>query len=280
MLNSKKGMLTILKNPRPRHELMLVSLQGAADVGNSGNHACRNIIRTCRASLVARINPDPFYIFGQKWPRARIREDEARIDWPGLRFHQTGEVTLATGVEPQLNWQTFFGLLADLALTCGTRNIIQLNALHATIPHTRPVRPRGLATTPELAGMLDIGYLAQTEEYTAPNLGLMEACLKRDIGYATICAYVPQYLVKHPNAMAARQLLQYLQDHLDIQADLDGANREAHEMEQTLQDEMDRNPGFHQTVLELEKSRTNDMPLDPNAVLQDLEDFLRLSREG
>ena len=276
---TQPGMLTILREPKPSRELMLVALQGAADVGNAGNHAIRNIIRTCRATHVAEINPDPFYIFGQKWPRARIREEEAHVDWPGFRFHQTGSLTLAAGAEPQLRWQTFFSLVTDLAETCGTRNIIQLNPLHATIPHTRPVRPRGLATTPELAGTLEIGYLSQTEVYTAPNLGLMEACLKRDIGYATICAYVPQYLVKTPNTMAARQLLQYLRDHLDIRADLDAANTEAQQMEQGLRQEMDRNPGFHRTVLELEKSQTNHMPLDPNAVLQDLEDFLRMTRD-
>ena len=271
-------MLRILKDPQPHRDLMLVALQGGADVGNAGNHAIRNILRKSRAKPVAEINPDPFYIFGQKWPKARIREDHARVEWPRFRFHQTGKLTLAAGAEPQLRWQTFFNILTDLAWACGTRNIIQINALHATIPHTRPVRPRGMATNPELAGTLEIGCLAQTEEYTAPNLGLMEACLKRDMGYATICAYIPQYLVKTPNAMAARQLLQYLVNHLDISADLNRVNREAQEMERSLEQEMEQNPLFRQTVLELENSQTH-MPLDPNAVLQDLEDFLRMSRD-
>ena len=85
-----------------------------------------------------------------------------------------------------MSWQAFFETILELVEHCRVRNIIHITSLHAATPHTRPVQPRGIATTHGLAEQIQVGYLADSEVYSETNPGIMDACIKRGVGYATL----------------------------------------------------------------------------------------------
>jgi len=53
---------------------------------------------------------------------------------------------LLLGIEPNLRWQTFTDMIAELARELGVEMMITLGSLLADVPHTRPSPVTGGAT--------------------------------------------------------------------------------------------------------------------------------------
>ena len=273
--------LKLKHQPRRGRTTLLIALEGPADTGRAATHALEQIARSTGAREFAEIDPDRFYVFGREWPRMTLSAESARVRWPVTRFMEPPgpqQCILARGSQPQLRWRTFFQMVADLALSCGVRDIIHLTSLHAAVPHTRPVRPRGMATTPELADLLQVGYLAGSEVQSGANPALIEACAQRGMGYATLCAYIPQYMANTPNHNAARQLMQHLAGHIALDIDSTRVDRKARKTIEALNREMERDQDFLQAVRFLEHNPPPDMQPDTGAVVEDVEEFLKQTR--
>ena len=58
------------------------------------------------------------------------------------------DAVLLLGVEPNLRWRTFTGLIVDFARELGVELVVTLGALLADVPHTRPAPVTGSATDP------------------------------------------------------------------------------------------------------------------------------------
>ena len=76
-----------------------------------------------------------------------------RIDWPNNDFytpepeHRPRRDPLL-GVEPNLRWRRFSGLVVELAREHGVELVVTLGALLADVPHTRPSPVTGAASDP------------------------------------------------------------------------------------------------------------------------------------
>src|SRR6266480_1174837 len=120
--------------------------------------------------------------------------------WQAARF---------AGIEPNLRWGTFTGMVVDLARDLGVELMITLGSLLADVPHTRPSPVTGGATDPELVERLGL----QRSRYEGPTgiVGVLhDACNRADIPSVSLWAAVPHYVSLAPSPRAALALCQRL----------------------------------------------------------------------
>src|SRR5205807_2719975 len=85
-----------------------------------------------------------------------------RIDWPENSFYHgrpeglDRDVVLLLGVEPNVRWRTFTGLIVDFARELGIELVVTLGALLADVPHTRPAPVSGSASDAALIAELGL----------------------------------------------------------------------------------------------------------------------------
>jgi predicted ATP-grasp superfamily ATP-dependent carboligase len=125
---------------------------------------------------------------------------------------------LLLGIEPNLRWQTFAGMVVGLARELGVELMITLGSLLADVPHTRPSPVTGGATDPELIERLGL----QRSRYEGPTgiVGVLhDACSKADVPSVSLWAAVPHYVSLAPSPRAALALCQRLGDILGTAID-------------------------------------------------------------
>jgi predicted ATP-grasp superfamily ATP-dependent carboligase len=128
------------------------------------------------------------------------------------------DAVLLLGVEPNLRWRTFAGLIVDFAKELGVELAVTLGALLADVPHTRDAPVTGSATDPALIEQLGL----QASRYEGPTgiVGVVhDACKRANIPSASLWAAVPHYVSLAPSPKAAAALCARLSDLLG--ADID-----------------------------------------------------------
>ena len=116
---------------------------------------------------------------------------------------------LLLGIEPNLRWRTFAGMIVDLAQELGVQMVITLGSLLADVPHTRPSPVTGGATDTELIERLGL----QRSRYEGPTgiVGVLhDACNGAKIPSVSLWAAVPHYVSLAPSPRAALALCQRL----------------------------------------------------------------------
>jgi predicted ATP-grasp superfamily ATP-dependent carboligase len=160
-----------------------------------------------------------------------VGESSRAIDWPETSFSAAHladagrDVVFLRGVEPQLRWRTFCGLVIEVAQAVGVELVVSLGALLADVPHTRPVRVTGTAADKELVGRLGL----RPSRYEGPTgiLGVLSDSFgKAGIPTASLWASVPAYVGQTPSPKATLALVSRLSELLDVEVptvDLDVA---------------------------------------------------------
>jgi predicted ATP-grasp superfamily ATP-dependent carboligase len=125
---------------------------------------------------------------------------------------------LLLGIEPNLRWRTFAGMIVDLARELGVEMMITLGSLLADVPHTRPSPVTGGATDPELIERLGL----QRSRYEGPTgiVGVLhDACNRANVPSVSLWAAVPHYVSLAPSPRAALALCERLGDILGTTID-------------------------------------------------------------
>jgi predicted ATP-grasp superfamily ATP-dependent carboligase len=125
---------------------------------------------------------------------------------------------LLLGMEPNLRWRSFTGMIVELARDLGVELVITLGSLLADVPHTRPSPVTGGATDPELIEQLGL----QQSRYEGPTgiVGVLhDACARVGLRSVSLWAAVPHYVSLAPSPRAALALCQRLGDILGTEID-------------------------------------------------------------
>ena len=128
------------------------------------------------------------------------------------------DAVLLLGVEPNLRWRTFSGLIVDFARDLGVELVVTLGALLADVPHTREAPVTGSATDPSLVEQLGL----QASRYEGPTgiVGVVhDACRQASIASASLWAAVPHYVSLAPSPKAAGALCMRLAELLGTEID-------------------------------------------------------------
>jgi proteasome assembly chaperone (PAC2) family protein len=217
--------LRMLERPALERPVLVAAFRGWNDGGQGATLAGGYLARLWDAERFADIDPEGFMDFQATRPHVSLDEGlTRRIDWPENVFYKARveeverDLVLLLGVEPNLRWRTFSGLVIDLARELGVALVVTLGSLLADVPHTRAAPVTGTATAPELVERLGL----QHSRYEGPTgiVGILQdACRRANMPAASLWAAVPHYVSLAPSPRAARALCDRLGTLLSIPID-------------------------------------------------------------
>src|SRR5437868_9315860 len=223
--------LRITSRPQLERPVLVAAFRGWNDGGQGASLAAGYLAKLWNAQRFAEIDAENFYDFQATRPHVKLDEGfMRRIDWPETVFYHARpdgldrDAVLLLGIEPNLRWRTFSGLIVDFARELGVELVVTHGALLADVPHTRPAPVTGSASDPDLIEQLGL----QASRYEGPTgiVGVVhDSCKRAGIASASLWAAVPHYVSLAPSPRAAKALVDRL-------ADLLGAEVETTELDE------------------------------------------------
>jgi proteasome assembly chaperone (PAC2) family protein len=208
--------LRIGERPSLERPVLITAFRGWNDGGQGASLAGAYLARLWEAEQFAEIDPEEFFDFQATRPMVSLVEGTTRkLEWPeNLLFHARvpdagRDALLLLGVEPNLRWRRFTGLIVELATDLGVEFVVTLGALLADVPHTRPAPVTGSASDPELVEQLGL----QLSRYEGPTgiVGVLhDAFRAAGVPSVSLWAAVPHYVSLAPSPKAALALCERL----------------------------------------------------------------------
>jgi proteasome assembly chaperone (PAC2) family protein len=217
--------LLVAHRPELTRPVLITAFRGWNDGGQGASLAGGYLAKTWSAARFAEIVPEGFFDFSSTRPHVSLVDGETRrIEWPDNAFYHASipglrrDAVLMLGIEPNLRWNTFTGLITGLARDLGVEFVVTLGSLLADVPHTRPSPVTGGATDAELIERLGL----QRSRYEGPTgiVGVLhDACSRAGMPSVSLWAAVPHYVSLAPSPRAALALCNRLADILDTDID-------------------------------------------------------------
>jgi proteasome assembly chaperone (PAC2) family protein len=219
--------LHLAHRPQLRNPVLISAFRGWNDGGQGASLAGGYLAKVWEAARFAEVDPEGFFDFQATRPHVSLLEGQTRrIDWPDNAFYHAGipglerDAVLLLGIEPNVRWRTFTGIVTRLAKDLGVELVVTLGSLLADVPHTRPSPVTGGATDPELIERLGL----QRSRYEGPTgiVGVLhDACHQTGLPSVSLWAAVPHYVSLAPSPRAATALCHRLGDILGTDIDTD-----------------------------------------------------------
>ena len=288
------------REPPSNLTTMVVAFGGWIDAGEAATGAMRHMIRRLSAPRLASIDPETFFDFTQVRPLVRVTTDGNRaIRWPSSDFFTWQPpdgregLLLFRGMEPNLTWRAYSKLLLDLAEQCGVKRLVSLGALLAALPHTRPPRVTGNSTDPDWRNLLEDWGILRRPTYQGPTgiaAVILDAATRRGIPHLSFMGQAPHYLQMSANPAVSRALLTYVTRLLGLELDLSRLDKavdafrarcdQVVENDSSTQVYVQQLEQDYDTTVDEESPPLLDEDINPEKLVQELEDFLRDEREG
>lgn len=208
-----------------REPLVVAAFSGWSDAGDAASAAVGHLAEAYQAELAFELDPDDYYDYQVNRPEALIDPDdgERQIIWPTTRIKTAQlaggrDLVLVQGIEPNLRWRQFGGLITSALRSAGPARVFVLGALLADTPHTRPVPVT--TTTRDTSLMETYGIGESTYEGPTGIVGVMADLLARaGLPTASVWAALPHYVSHPPCPKATLAILSQLERLLDVPLD-------------------------------------------------------------
>src|SRR3954452_12923051 len=251
--------LRISTRPTLRRPLMIVAFRGWNDGGQGASLAGGYLAKIWEADRFADIEPENFFDFQATRPHVSLVDGQTRhIDWPENAFYHAPipeldrDAVLLLGIEPNLRWRTFAGMIVDLSRELGVEMMVTLGSLLADVPHTRPSPVTGGATDPELIEQLGL----PRSRYEGPTgiVGVLhDACQRADVPSISLWAAVPHYVSLAPSPRAALALCGRLAEVLETDIDTEELDEAAERYSEQVSEAVASDEETSAYVAELEQ---------------------------
>jgi proteasome assembly chaperone (PAC2) family protein len=288
------------RDPPASLTTMVMAFGGWIDAGRAATGALRHLARDLRATRLARIVPEEFFVFTQERPEVRLRPDGGRdIHWPRSEFFawDPGEgrdgLLLFSGPEPHQRWQTYTKAFLGVAERCGVRRIVSLGALLAGAPHTRPVRVTARCTDPAAKSLLEAWGIYRPPTYEGPtgiSTVVLDAAERLGMQHVGFMGQAPHYLPDSENPAAIKTLVSYVARLLDLSPDMSRFAEAIQDFRVQCDQAVARDRATREHVRKLEQEydaaaaeEQQPLPggeLDSERLMREVEDFLRRQGEG
>jgi proteasome assembly chaperone (PAC2) family protein len=288
------------REPPANLTTMVVAFGGWINAGGAATGALRYLVHHLSALHLASIDPEDFFVFTQERPHVRMTDDGSRtLQWPRSEFYmwqspddRTGFL-LFRGREPNQRWRTYTKALLDVAEQCGVQRIVSLGALLAGAPHTRPARVTGRSTDSTWQALLEEWGIYRPSSYEGPtgiSTVVLDAATGRGMPHLSLMGQAPHYLQRAENPAVMQALLMYISRLLDLDLDVSQFDEAVKVFRAQCDQAVARNASIQTHIRQLEQAYDEtideasqplrDEDLNPDKLMQELEDFLREEREG
>jgi proteasome assembly chaperone (PAC2) family protein len=218
--------LNVSFRPELKRPVLVAAFRGWNDGGQGASLGAAYLAKQWGAERFADIEPENFFDFQAVRPHVSLVDGETRrVDWPDNGFFHASipgadrDAVLLLGIEPNLRWRTFSGLVLDLAKDLGVEMVVTFGSLLADVPHTRPAPVTAAATDPTLVS--ELGLEASRYEGPTGIVGIVhDKCREADIASVSLWAAVPHYVSLAPSPRAALALVRRFGELMRIDVDL------------------------------------------------------------
>ncbi len=276
--------LEILAQPKLDHATMLLALTGWMDGGLVSTGTVERMMENRDLTDVARIDPDPFYIFnfpGSMEIAALFRPEVSieaglitEFEWPSNTFHCDPKANLVffLGREPNLLWQQFADSIFEVAHHVGVKRIIFMGSFGGTVPHTREPRMYGSASHPHLTALLE-SYGMKLSDYEGPASFatlLLDQAAAHDIEMLSLVTEIPGYL-QGINPLSIEAVSRRLAKILNQPLDIEDLRRASNEWETKVSEAVEKDPKLASRVRKFEQQYDNQL-INPSTPEQEEQD--------
>jgi proteasome assembly chaperone (PAC2) family protein len=288
------------REPPANLTTMVVGFGGWVNAGRAATGAIRHLVRHLSASHLASLDPEAFFIFTQQRPDIRMTPEGHRaIRWPSSEFFTwqppdgRAGLLLFWGREPHQRWRTYSQTLLDVAEQCGVKRIVSLGAVLAGAPHSRPPRVTGRSTDPEWQAQLEEWGIYRRPSYEGPtgiSTVVLEAASQRGFASLSFSGQAPHYVQGRENPAVIQALLSYVTRLLGLGLDVSQFDTAVKAFCSQCDRAVAGDPSIQAHVRDLEQDydstddegprMLHDDDLNPDQLMQEVEDFLREDRES
>jgi proteasome assembly chaperone (PAC2) family protein len=243
-----------------RAPALVCAFKGWNDAGESASSALTFMGASLEAARFATIDPEDFLDFQATRPTVKLVDGLSRtIEWPEWEIYEARvpraprDLVILTGPEPSMRWPTFARTVIELAEALGVQLVVQLGALLADVPHTRPVHVTGQASDLGLIDRMDL----QPPTYEGPTgiVGVLHAaCADAGMPSASLWAAVPHYVAVVPNPKGALALLRRLETLVGVTVDASSLEEAAADYDRQVSRAVELDPDVQAFVERLERA--------------------------
>ncbi len=277
-----------LSEPNLDRPVLMAAFTGWNDAGDAASSALRTMVESWGADALAEIDPEPFTDFATVRPSVTLDDDNHRsIVWPTVGVWSVSlpgtDVILVLGPEPALRWRLFCEQIGGIAEHFGANMAISLGALLADVPHSRPVPLIGTATDDQLIERFEL----RRSQYEGPTgiVGVLHDHLHRGgMATASLWAAVHGYASQIPSPKAALALVERACSMIGTPAPLARLAVEAAQYDARVAEMIGDDDDMIEYLARLERlsddepdddDMSSDAPVDPDALVEEVEQFLR-----
>jgi proteasome assembly chaperone (PAC2) family protein len=251
--------LIVSSRPDLRRPVLLAGFRGWNDGGQGATLGAGYLAREWDAEEFAEIDPENFYDFQAVRPQVSLEDGLTRkLEWPSNTFLHAPipgldrDVVILLGVEPNLRWKTYSGLVVGLAKELGVELVATFGSLLADVPHTRPAPVSAAASDPSLVEELGV----EPSRYEGPTgiVGvLLDDFRRAGVPSVSLWAAVPHYVSLAPSPRAALALCRRFGELLGADIDLDELDTAAEEYSEQVTEAVSSDAETAAYVEELER---------------------------
>ncbi|HEY4413844.1 MAG TPA: PAC2 family protein [Gaiellaceae bacterium] len=251
--------LNVSFRPELKRPVLVAAFRGWNDGGQGASLGAAYLAKQWNAARFAEIDPESFFDFQAVRPHVSLVDgDVRRVDWPDNGFFHASipgadrDAVLLLGIEPNLRWKTFSGLVLELARDLSVEMVVTFGSLLADVPHTRPAPVTAAATDPKLVA--ELGLEASRYEGPTGMVGIVhDGCREADIASVSLWAAVPHYVSLAPSPRAALALVRRFGELMRIDIDLAELEQAAEEYAEQVSEAVSTDAETAAYVEELEQ---------------------------
>ncbi len=257
----------VLKSPT-----LLMGLSGWMDGGEVSTGTIKHFVSKLDAEQIAEIKPSDFYLYNFPGsmeiaslfrPHCRIEDGVvAAYEFPSNLFYccRKHNLLLFSGVEPNINWDSFAAAIFDLCSQFDVTRIYFVGSVAGLVPHTREPRLFCSVSVPALKETL-VHYGVKFSQYEGPAsiiTYMTTIAAAKNVEMVNLVSTVPAYVQGH-NAMCIGSLVRRLAGILDIQIDLEDLQAGSDEFEKRLSSLVEQQPELASNIQKLEEDYDNEI---------------------
>src|SRR5438045_8541887 len=113
--------LSVSQQPELKRPVLIAAFRGWNDGGQGASLGAAYLAKQWSAARFAEIEPENFFDFQAVRPHVSLVDGETRrVEWPDNGFFHASipgaerDAVLLLGIEPNLRWRTFAGLVLEL----------------------------------------------------------------------------------------------------------------------------------------------------------------------
>lgn len=266
--------------PQLRSPVMVTAFEGWNDAGESATDAVDHLRQVWESNFLGELEPDDYYDFQVTRPHIRIDGQERLVTWPTTRFYLAQgpkrDFVLVHGIEPNMHWRQFCSDILEVADDLEVELVVNLGALLADVPHTRPVPMTAFATEPSLIA----GFGFDESGYEGPTgiVGVLQnICDSAELSAISLWAAVPHYVSQSACPKATLALLNRLADVTDTAIPLGDLEDEAAAWQRGVEEMASTDEEIAEYVERLERARDSEdlNATSGDAIAAEFERYLR-----